>query len=126
MKLHVAVLLAQGQGTGEMPPDWAIEQAAALWAKVEHLPGAVTRFSLDVEDSLPVIGVSPNPRKRVGVQSITVYCGPEGHLVCWVVQDANGDLEGLCKDGLDAAGAKSLILRLLGVTRGKLQGECPA
>lgn len=116
MKLHVATLLALGQGTGEMPPDWAIEQAAALWTKLEHLPGAVS-FNLDVEDGLPVIGVSPNPRKRTGVQSLSVYCGPRGHLVCWVIQDERGSLESFSKEGLDAAGAKSLILRLLGVTK---------
>lgn len=117
MKLQVATLLAIGQGTGKMPPDWAIDQAAALWAKVEHLPGAATRFSLDVEDSLPVIGVSPNPRKKVGLQSLTVYCGPQGHLICWVTQSVSGDLEGHYKENLDALETKELILRLLGITK---------
>jgi hypothetical protein len=123
MKLHVAVLLAQGQGTGEMPPDWAIHQAATLWAEMEHLPGAVADFMLNVEDSLPVINVYPNPRKKVGPQALSVHCEPEGHAVYWVHQDADGNLEAHCKGGFGAAGAKNLILKVLGVTKLKSSEE---
>lgn len=123
MKLPIETLLAQDQGTGEMPPDWAIEQAAALWAAVVHLPGATPHLGLDPVDGLPVINFFPNPRNKVGLQNLSVGCYPEGYDVCWVQRDAESNLVSFYESGLDVVVATNLISGLFGVTKAGLSVE---